>query len=178
MAQTYNVQVEDSEGNKYCPKPDLLTSKEQLSANTKSGKSVDALVVKEINNNLTSQLPSGVKLIVEGSGASAKYYAQIGADAASKKSLGSGKFTAYKGTNTNSITADADYNAVFFVTVHNATSCDIKDCKKNNASISSECLKIRVGNSLDLWIYQDQIKSGDTISFTETANYQYILLLA
>lgn len=52
MAQTYNVQVEDSEGNKYCPKPDLLTTKEQLAANNAAGKSVDALVIKEINNNL------------------------------------------------------------------------------------------------------------------------------
>lgn len=49
---TYNVQIEDSAGNKYHPKPDLLTTREQLAANTAAGKSVDALVVKEINNNL------------------------------------------------------------------------------------------------------------------------------
>lgn len=48
----YNVQMEDSAGNQYCPKPDLLTTKEQLSANTAAGKSVDALVVKELNNKL------------------------------------------------------------------------------------------------------------------------------
>ena len=47
---TYNVQIEDSAGNKYHPKPDLLTTREQLAANTAAGKSVDALVVKEINN--------------------------------------------------------------------------------------------------------------------------------
>lgn len=29
MASVYNVQMEDSEGNKYCVKPDLLTSEEQ-----------------------------------------------------------------------------------------------------------------------------------------------------
>lgn len=51
----YNVQVEDSAGNQYCPKPDLLTTKEQLSANTAAGKSVDALVVKELNNKLAVQ---------------------------------------------------------------------------------------------------------------------------
>lgn len=58
---TYNVQIEDSAGNKYYPKPDLLTTKEQLSANTAAGKSVDALVVKEINNNLnaSSKFPDG-----------------------------------------------------------------------------------------------------------------------
>ena len=49
---TYNVQIEDSAGNKYHPKPDLLTTREQLAANTAAGKSVDALVVKAINNNL------------------------------------------------------------------------------------------------------------------------------
>ena len=86
----YNVQMEDSAGNVYTVKPDLLTTKEQLSANNKAGKSVDALVIKEINNNLTTQLPGSVRIISEGSGAAAKYYAQIGADAASKKPLGSG----------------------------------------------------------------------------------------
>lgn len=48
----YNVQMEDSVGNQYCPKPDLLTTKEQLSANTAAGKSVDALLVKELNNKI------------------------------------------------------------------------------------------------------------------------------
>lgn len=57
MAQTYNVQIEDSAGNKYCPKPDLLTTKEQLTANNAAGKSVDALVVKMINNDL--KFPDG-----------------------------------------------------------------------------------------------------------------------
>ncbi|MCI9097746.1 MAG: hypothetical protein HFI95_16480, partial [Lachnospiraceae bacterium] len=52
MASTYNVQIEDSEGNKYCPKPDLLTTQEQVNANTASGKSVDALAVKGLINNL------------------------------------------------------------------------------------------------------------------------------
>lgn len=56
MAQTYNVQIEDSAGNKYCPKPDLLTTKEQLTANNTAGKSVDALVVKALNNDLVSDL--------------------------------------------------------------------------------------------------------------------------
>lgn len=52
---TYNVQIEDSAGNKYHPKPDLLATKEQVSANTAAGKSVDALVVKELNNKLNNQ---------------------------------------------------------------------------------------------------------------------------
>ncbi len=74
----YNVQVEDSAGNQYCPKPDLLTTKEQLSANTAAGKSVDALVVKELNNKL-----GNCSLIQEGN----DFYI-VGADAVRKK-LGS-----------------------------------------------------------------------------------------
>lgn len=75
---TYNVQIEDSAGNKYHPKPDLLTTREQLAANTAAGKSVDALVVKEINNNL-----GGCRLTKEGN----DFYI-IGADSVRKK-LGS-----------------------------------------------------------------------------------------
>ena len=48
------------------------------------------LPIPELNNNLATQLPGSVRIISEGSGADAKYYAQIGADAASKKTLGSG----------------------------------------------------------------------------------------
>ena len=44
--------------------------------------------IAEINSNINTKLPSNVKLIVEGSGSNVKYYAQLGADAASKKSLG------------------------------------------------------------------------------------------
>lgn len=70
MATTYNVQVEDSEGNKYCPKPDLLTTEEQLKANTKSGKSVDALVVKALNNKLVSNVSvENGKLVITKGGA-------------------------------------------------------------------------------------------------------------
>ncbi len=157
--------------NKLVAKTKVLTTVEQVAANTNAENIANALVTKQIYNNLTSH----PQFIYDASGKITGYKTRAGADTVFPFNS---KFTSYKGTNTNSITADADYNAVFFITVHNATSCDIKDCKKNNASISNECLKIRVGNSLDLWIYQDQIKSGDTISFTETANYQYIVLLA
>ncbi len=63
MASTYNVQIEDSEGNKYCPKPDLLTTQEQVNANTASGKSVDALAVKGLINNLTTSFQAGVNTL-------------------------------------------------------------------------------------------------------------------
>lgn len=53
MATKYNAQMEDSEGNVYLMTPDLLDTKEALSANTKKGKAVDAMVVKELNNNMT-----------------------------------------------------------------------------------------------------------------------------
>lgn len=42
----------------------------------------------QLNNKLAGQLPNNIKLITEGSGADTKYYAQVGADAASKKALG------------------------------------------------------------------------------------------
>ena len=112
---TYNIQVEDSAGNKYHPKPDLLTTKEQLRANTAAGKSVDALVVKELDNNLTNKMPGQLKLIAEGSGANVKYYAQLGADAASKKLLGNAKVKGIyiaKGTSSYSFTADAGYKFI------------------------------------------------------------------
>ncbi len=41
----------------------------------------------ELNDKLTGQL-SGINLIAEGSGENIKYFAQLGADAASKKPLG------------------------------------------------------------------------------------------
>ena len=46
-------------------------------------------MVSQLNNNLNSKLPNNVKFLTEGSGANTKYYVQLGADAASKKLLGS-----------------------------------------------------------------------------------------
>ena len=68
----------------------------------------------ELNNNLTSQL-GGVKILAEGSGTSAKYYAQIGADTASKKLLGNAKVKATyidKGTSSYTLTADTGYKFI------------------------------------------------------------------
>ncbi len=48
--------------------------------------------LRELNNNLTSKMPGQLKLIAEGSGADVKYYAQLGADTASKKPLGSSMY--------------------------------------------------------------------------------------
>lgn len=47
--------------------------------------------ISEVNQNL-----DGAKIIHEGSGADVKYYAQLGADAASKKLLGSKNLTLFK----------------------------------------------------------------------------------
>lgn len=49
-----------------------------------------------IHGNLFSQNLDGAKIIHEGSGADVKYYAQLGADTASKKLLGSKNLTLFK----------------------------------------------------------------------------------
>lgn len=64
----------------------VLTTKEQVTANTNAANVASAVVVGDLINNL-----SGCNLVTEGSGANTKYYIQKGADTASKKLLGSGK---------------------------------------------------------------------------------------
>lgn len=61
-------------------------------ASTSSNVAASAKALNQLNNKLTSQLPGDVKLITEGSGVNTKYYIQLGADAASKKSLGSSMY--------------------------------------------------------------------------------------
>lgn len=83
--------------------------------------------VAELNNKLTTKLPDDVKLIVEGSGADVKYYAQLGADAASKKLLGSKVVTktVYASSGqTITLTADKDITAASLVcTTNQAFQC-------------------------------------------------------
>lgn len=65
-------------------------------------------------NNLTSQL-GNVRILAEGSGVNAKYYAQIGADTGSKKLLGNAKIKATytaKGTPSYTLTADTGYKFI------------------------------------------------------------------
>lgn len=77
---------------KMVAKTKVLKTVEEISANTNVENVAGATAVKEINNNLTNKMPGQLKLIAEGSGADVKYYAQLGADAASKKSLGSSMY--------------------------------------------------------------------------------------
>lgn len=69
----------------------VLKTMEEIEANTDEQNIPSALLLGEINNKLMFSLPDDIKLIVEGSGADVKYYAQLGADAASKKRLGRNK---------------------------------------------------------------------------------------
>lgn len=63
---------------------DVLDTVEEVEANTDEGKATGALVTKEVIGYF-----DGCQLTAEGSGASSRYYIQQGADAASKKELGS-----------------------------------------------------------------------------------------
>ena len=80
-------------------RPNLGNAASQGVANndttTQAGYVADARIVRQhgveidqINSDLSGRLPNNVKIISEGSGANVKYYAQLGADTASKKALG------------------------------------------------------------------------------------------
>lgn len=72
-------------------KSKIIDNLDDIAANTQTGYMAGALAVKELNQNL-----DGAKIIHEGSGADVKYYAQLGADTASKKLLGSKNLTLFK----------------------------------------------------------------------------------
>lgn len=74
---------------KMVAKTKVLKTMEEISANTNTENVAGATAVKEISNKLASQLQD-VRIFSEGSGENIKYYAQSGADTASKKLLGSG----------------------------------------------------------------------------------------
>ena len=64
--------------------------------------------LRELNNKLTVQLQGDVRIFAEGSGENVKYYAQTGADAGTKKLLGSGgnrDFAVFITENTSSASA-------------------------------------------------------------------------
>ena len=99
---------------KMVAKTKVLKTIEEISANTNAENVAGAMAVKELKNNLTTQLSGNVRIISEGSGADAKYYAQIGADAASKKLLGSISevtLVASKQTGTASTTVKTSYTS-------------------------------------------------------------------
>ena len=75
----------------FVPKSKVLKTMEEIEANTNEENVAGATALKAVNYKLMFSLPDDIKLIVEGSGADVKYYAQLGADAASKKRLGSNK---------------------------------------------------------------------------------------
>ena len=110
----------------------VLKTSEEVEANTSDNYLVAAPVVGELINNLTTRLPGDVKLIVEGSGANTKYYAQKGADTASKKLLGDPKkllqgFTCvakheYTNNNIHEVTYTATKDCIAIAIVHDPNS--------------------------------------------------------
>lgn len=93
---------------KMVAKTKVLKTVEEISANTNVENVAGATAVKEINNKLTVQLQGDVRIFSEGSGENVKYYAQTGADTASKKILGSGgnrDFAVFITENTSSASA-------------------------------------------------------------------------
>lgn len=71
--------------NESLDKSRVIDNINDIASNSDTGYVMGALAGKELNQNL-----GGVNFISEGSGADVKYYAQLGADAASKKLLGNG----------------------------------------------------------------------------------------
>lgn len=69
----------------------IIDNVNDIKANTQDGYMMGALAGKQLIQDL-----GGAKIITEGSGAATKYYAQMGADAASKKLLGSKNLTLFK----------------------------------------------------------------------------------
>lgn len=84
--------VERSEGN-VSQEGDAFSSQNMndLEQRVADGFSAVEQTTTKLNQNL-----GGAKIITEGSGADTKYYAQMGADAASKKLLGSKNLTLFK----------------------------------------------------------------------------------
>ena len=69
MASVYNSQIEDSSGNVYLPRTDMIQTMEELKANTKAGKAADAMLLKEVNHNLNAKLAQGrVQLVIQSDG--------------------------------------------------------------------------------------------------------------
>ena len=73
---------------KILERDEILATDEEIEANTDPNKIASAVAVKRLNSEFADRLQGDVRIIPEGSGAGVKYYAQVGADAASKKLLG------------------------------------------------------------------------------------------
>lgn len=67
---------------------DILDTEEEIEANTDAGKATGALVTKQLISEIDERFPNDVRIFAEGSGEDVEYYAQLGADTASKKLLG------------------------------------------------------------------------------------------
>lgn len=131
----------------------------------------------QLNNNLTSKVPGQLKLIAEGSGADVKYYAQLGADAASKKSLCSINFSVFQSEMNKALTANGNYNYVLTV----CSAPGLTDVKINGVSIHDKCFVAQTKSpnisNFHMRFCRVDIKQGDKVTVTSQANYQTIFVL-
>lgn len=146
---------------------DVLDSKEEIEANTETGKVAGAAAVKAMFGELNDNLKGFEPIIDPETGQITGYKTTVGADTVFPFS---NNFTTYKQIFGNSLTADTDYKFAIFIALGEITGANL-----NGYSIMEDCLKV-TATSFRMLLYQKSISEGDTLSFTEEANYQAIII--
>lgn len=112
----YTLHITASERNSWNAKQNAISIDGELSTTSVNPvqNRVITTSINSQNTNIANGIASvnaslgGVKLIAEGSGGDTKYYAQLGADAASKKPLGSGYLVTLRLTRRGNTTSSAN----------------------------------------------------------------------
>lgn len=112
-----------------------------------------AETVDELNNKLMLKLPDDIQISAEGSGADVKYYAQLGADAASKKRLGAELVTktiSISAKQTITLTTDNDITMACLASVENRAFQATYDKINGSYSGYGDCTISASGNTLTI----------------------------
>lgn len=149
---------------------DVLDTEEEVEANTETGKATGALVAKQLISDIDERFPDAVRIIVEGSGADVEYYAQLGADTASKKLLGDSPqiLAIFHASTSDAVRYTADRKITGITLISEDIRTSTVKLKINNEPQSGVNIAQIDGGEFGCRVYDITLNVGDEVSATSS----------
>ena len=156
--------------NQSVDKDDVLNTSEEVEANVDEKKVTGALVAKQLISDIDERFPSDVRIIVEGSGEDVEYYAQLGADTASKKLLGDSSqiLAIFHASTSSAIRYTADRKITGITMISEDVRTNTVQLRINNEIQTGVNIAQIDGGEFGCRVYDVTLNVGDEVAVTSS----------
>ena len=150
--------------------PDVLDTMEEIDANTDAGKATGALATKQLISEIDERFPNDVRIFAEGSGEDVEYYAQLGADTASKKLLGDSSqiLAIFHASTSSAVRFTADRKITGITMISEDVRTNTVQLRINNETQAGVNIAQIGGGIFGCRVYDVTLNVGDEVAVTSS----------